>query len=80
MADRRRDEEDFIDYYGVTSDMRELDSDVNEDANREALLDESLQQFYEQTKRQVRQKHELTNVPGPSVFDAAIGLDEEDIP
>ncbi|MCP3775525.1 hypothetical protein NLX71_19830 [Paenibacillus sp. MZ04-78.2] len=55
----------------------EVDSDVNDDPNREAQLDQSFQSFYENIKRQVRAKEEITNVPGESVFDAAVGMDEE---
>lgn len=54
----------------------EVDSDVNDDPNREALLDQSFQSFYENIKQQVRAKEDLTNVPGESVFDAAVGMDE----
>ncbi|MCP1308077.1 hypothetical protein [Paenibacillus tyrfis] len=54
----------------------EVDSDVNNDPNREALLDQSFQSFYENIKQQVRAKEDITNVPGESVFDAAVGLDE----
>ncbi|KPV55635.1 hypothetical protein QJ48_32230 [Paenibacillus sp. A3] len=64
---------------GSAADIRslEVDSDVNDDPNREALLDQSFQSFYENIKRQVRAKEDITNVPGESVFDAAIGMDEE---
>ncbi|MDO3676849.1 hypothetical protein [Paenibacillus ehimensis] len=63
---------------GSAEDNRsmEVDSDVNDDPNREALLDQSFQSFYENIKRQVRAKEDLTNVPGESVFDAAVGMDE----
>ncbi|WP_204343659.1 hypothetical protein [Paenibacillus elgii] len=54
----------------------EVDSDVNNDPNREALLDQSFQSFYENIKQQVRAKEDITNVPGESVFDAAVGMDE----
>ncbi|KEQ23169.1 hypothetical protein [Paenibacillus tyrfis] len=55
----------------------EVDSDVNNDPNREALLDQSFQSFYENIQQQVRAKEDITNVPGESVFDAAIGMDKE---
>ncbi|MFB0843474.1 hypothetical protein [Paenibacillus oleatilyticus] len=63
---------------GSTADIRslEVDSDVNNDPNREALLDQSFQSFYENIKQQVRAKEDITNVPGESAFDAAIGMDE----
>lgn len=54
----------------------EVDSDVNDDPNREALLDQSFQSFYENIKQQVRAKEDISNVPGESVFDAAVGMDE----
>ncbi|WP_281937451.1 hypothetical protein [Paenibacillus tyrfis] len=63
---------------GSAADIRslEVDSDVNNDPNREALLDQSFQSFYENIKQQVRAKEDITNVPGESVFDAAVRLDE----
>lgn len=65
-----------IDYYGVLSDAKEVDSDVNEDDNREALLDDSVEAYLSSIEDGVRRKHELTNVPGNSVFDAAADMDD----
>lgn len=39
------------DVYGVLEDNLEIDSDVNEDRNREALLDASLAEFVEVIKK-----------------------------
>lgn len=60
-----------MDYYGVLSDAKEVDSDVNEDRGREELLDRSLDDFLGSVEDSVRSKHALTNVPGDSVFEAA---------
>ncbi|QYR19376.1 hypothetical protein KZ483_15715 [Paenibacillus sp. sptzw28] len=54
----------------------EVDSDVNEDPKREIMLDRSLDDFMNMTREQVRRKHDITNVPLDSVFEAA-EMDEE---
>lgn len=61
------------DYYGVLSDAKEMDSDVNEDRGREKLLDDSLDRFLNGIEEQVRRKHDITNVPEDSAFEAADG-------
>ncbi|KIL38365.1 hypothetical protein SD70_26850 [Gordoniibacillus kamchatkensis] len=55
----------------MLSDAKEVDSDVNEDAGREKLLDASLERFVHNVKVQVRRKGDMTNVPDDSVFAAA---------
>lgn len=79
-SDQAKDErpsglEDSDDLYG-TLNIMEVDSDVNEDRNREALLDQSLDDFCESVERGIREKEAMTNVPAPSVFDVAVELDE----
>jgi hypothetical protein len=49
---------------------------VNEDPKREIMLDRSLDDFMDMIKDQVRRKHDITNVPLDSVFEAA-EMDEE---
>ena len=55
----------------------EVDSDVNEDRNREKQLDDSFEAWYRNMDNQVKQKLDLTNVPQDSVFDSAAGADED---
>jgi len=55
----------------------EVDSDVNEDRDREKQLDDSFQAWYENIDEQVKRKFDLTNVPEANVFDAAVNLDED---
>jgi hypothetical protein len=65
------------DVYGVGANPMEVDSDVNEDPNRESLLDRSMVDFTENIRQVIRQKNLITNVPEPSVFDAAVEIDAE---
>jgi hypothetical protein len=60
----------------MTDLNNEVDSDVNEDPKREIMLDRSLDDFMDMIKDQVRRKHDITNVPLDSVFEAA-EMDEE---
>lgn len=53
----------------------EMDSDVNEDSNREQQLDESFEEWYEQMEVQINQQEEITRVPQGNVFEAAEELD-----
>ncbi|MBP1157052.1 MULTISPECIES: hypothetical protein [unclassified Paenibacillus] len=64
------------DDYGVLGNEIEVDSDVNEDRNREEQLDNSLEAWYGNIEDQVKQKLDLTNVPQDNVFESAVGLDE----
>jgi hypothetical protein len=61
------------DVYGVGANP----TDVNEDPNRESLLDRSMVDFTENIRQVIRQKNLITNVPEPSVFDAAVEIDAE---
>lgn len=65
------------DDYGVLGNEIEVDSDVNEDRNREEQLDDSFEAWYGNIDNQVKQKLDLTSVPQDSVFDSADGLDED---
>ncbi|GIP35174.1 hypothetical protein [Paenibacillus sp. J2TS4] len=56
----------------------EVDSDVNEDSNREHLLDASFKAWYQNIDYWVKQKDQITQVPGESVFDAAVDIDAEE--
>ncbi len=47
----------------------ELDSDKNEDPNREWQLDQSFEEWYSSIEDQVLRQQELTRVPQESVFD-----------
>ena len=58
-------------------DIIDFDSDRNEDPNREELLDDSFEAWYNDIGRTVQRKLELTNVPGENVFDAAVQMEEE---
>ncbi|WP_238392490.1 hypothetical protein [Paenibacillus antri] len=55
----------------------EVDSNVNEDRNREKQLDDSFDAWYENIGDQVKRKFDLTNVPQANVFDSAVHLDED---
>jgi hypothetical protein len=55
----------------------EVDSDVNEDRNREQQLDASFQDWYRNIGYWVQQKENMTNVPKANVFDAAADMDAE---
>ncbi|MFD1956618.1 hypothetical protein ACFSL6_21145 [Paenibacillus thailandensis] len=65
------------DDYGVLGNKIEVDSDVNEDRNREERLDDSFEAWYGKMGEQIKQKMELTNVPKDNVFDAAEDLEEK---
>lgn len=65
------------DDYGVLGNKIEVDSDVNEDRNREEQLDDSFEAWYGKMGEQIKQKMELTNVPKDNVFDAAEDLEEK---
>jgi len=65
------------DEYGVLDNKIEVDSDVNEDRNREEQLDDSFEAWYGNIGDQVRKKLDLTNVPQASVFDSAVDTDED---
>lgn len=65
------------DDYGVLGNEIEVDSDVNEDRNREEQLDDSFEAWYGNINDQVKRKLDLTNVPQDSVFDSAVGLDKD---
>ncbi|MGO4271664.1 hypothetical protein AB4Z22_17765 [Paenibacillus sp. TAF58] len=57
----------------------EVDSDVNEDRNREQQLDASFQYWYRNIGYWVQQKEALTQVPKRNVFDAAADMDDEQL-
>jgi hypothetical protein len=65
------------DVYGLSKRELEVDSDINEDPNREDLLDDSFEAWYGNIKETVKRELELTNVPEENVFDTAVSLDEE---
>ena len=68
------------DDYGVLGNEMEVDSDVNEDRNREEQVDDSFEAWYGNINDQVKRKLDLTNVPQDSVFDSAVDLDEDQSP
>ena len=53
----------------------EVDSDVNDDPNRERQLDDSFQYWYRNVGYWVQQKEDMAQVPKENVFDAAADLD-----
>lgn len=63
---------------GMLGQGMEVDSDVNEDRNRENLLDASFEAWYENIEHWVRQKNEMTRVPEESVFEAAEDMNAEE--
>ncbi|WP_152394270.1 hypothetical protein [Paenibacillus guangzhouensis] len=65
------------DNYGVLGNNIEVDSDVNEDRNREEQLDDSFKAWYGKINDQVKRKLDLTSVPQDSVFDSTVGMDED---
>lgn len=65
------------DDYGVLGSKIEVDSDVNEDRNREEQLDDSFEAWYGNIGDQVKRKLDLTNVPQANVFDSAVDLEED---
>lgn len=64
-------------YDGVLEEEIEVDSDVNEDRNREQQLDASFQDWYRNIGYWVQQKENMTQVPKANVFDAAADMDAE---
>ncbi|MBD0384439.1 hypothetical protein ICC18_30830 [Paenibacillus sp. WST5] len=62
---------------GILGKELEVDSDVNEDRNREQQLDASFQDWYRNIGYWVQQKEDMTQVPKASVFDAAADTDTE---
>lgn len=52
----------------------EVDSNVNEDENRERQLDASLEDWY---RKNIKQKEDITNVPEENVFEVAENIDAE---
>ncbi|WP_433616398.1 hypothetical protein [Paenibacillus cellulositrophicus] len=64
------DRKDWVnkDVYGVLRKEMEVDSDVNEDSNREQQLDDSFQDWY-RNGYWVQQKENMTQVPKSNVFD-----------
>ncbi|WP_054024471.1 hypothetical protein [Bacillus sp. FJAT-28004] len=65
------------DVYGVLREETEVDSDVNEDRNREQQLDDSFQEWYRNIEYWVQQKDDLTQVPKSNVFDDLPDIDTE---
>ncbi|OZB94468.1 hypothetical protein CJP46_17900 [Paenibacillus sp. XY044] len=55
----------------------EVDSDVNEDSNREQQLDDSFQDWYLNIGYWVQQKENMTQVPKSNVFDDIPELETE---
>jgi hypothetical protein len=62
---------------GFLGEEIEVDSDVNEDRNREQQLDDSFQYWYRNVGYWVQQKEDITQVPQENVFDAAVEMDAE---
>ncbi|WP_373229860.1 hypothetical protein [Cohnella sp.] len=56
--------------------MSEMDSDVNEDRNREWQLDQSFEEWYAQMEDQFQQQEGITRVPTQNVFEAAEQMDD----
>lgn len=65
------------DIYGVLREETEVDSDVNEDRNREQQLDDSFQDWYRNIGYWVQQKEDMTQVPKSNVFDDSPDIDTE---
>lgn len=57
--------------------MSEMDSDVNEDSNREQQLDESFEEWYAQMDNQIHLQEGITRVPNENAFEAAVEMDAE---
>jgi len=53
-----------------------VDSNVNEDRNREKQLDESFEAWLDTIEDHFKQKNDMTNVPQDNVFDVAERMDE----
>ncbi|GIO29279.1 MULTISPECIES: hypothetical protein [Paenibacillus] len=68
---------DSKDNYGVLGKKLEVDSDVNEDRNREEQLDDSFEAWYGNINYQLKQKLDLTSVPQDSVLDSAVVMGED---
>lgn len=66
-----------MDVYGVLREETEVDSDVNEDCNREQQLDDSFQDWYRNIGYWVQQKEDMTQVPKSDVFDDSPDIDSE---
>ncbi|SDN68492.1 hypothetical protein SAMN04487897_10476 [Paenibacillus sp. yr247] len=62
---------------GGLGEEMEVDSDVNEDRNREQQLDASFQYWYRNVGYWVQQKEDMTKVPKANVFEAAADLDAD---
>ncbi|MEK5641441.1 hypothetical protein BK138_13930 [Paenibacillus rhizosphaerae] len=73
------DRKDWVnkDVYGVLRKEMEVDSDVNEDSNREQQLDDSFQDWYRNIGYWVQQKENMTQVPKANVFDDIPELETE---
>jgi hypothetical protein len=57
--------------------MSEMDSDVNEDSNRERQLDQSFDDWYAQMEHQIHGQEGITRVPDKNVFEAAEDMDAD---
>ncbi|MFC5452344.1 hypothetical protein [Paenibacillus aestuarii] len=55
----------------------EVDSDVNEDHNREEQLDDSFEAWLGSIGAQGKKKLDLTNVPQANVYDYIVDMDED---
>ncbi|WP_256992412.1 hypothetical protein [Paenibacillus sp. XY044] len=73
------DRKDWVnkDVYGILRKETEVDSDVNEDSNREQQLDDSFQDWYLNIGYWVQQKENMTQVPKSNVFDDIPELETE---
>jgi hypothetical protein len=60
---------------GEVKPMSEIDSDANQDRNREQQLDESFEAWYEQMENQIHQQEGITRVADRNVFEAADDMD-----
>lgn len=74
----RQNDGKTADVYGVLGKEMEVDSDVNEDRNRERQLDASFEDWYRNIGYWVQQKNDLTRVPHDNVFDAMEDFDAEE--
>ena len=76
MEEDRNDRADE-DYYAVLREELEVDSDVNEDRNREQQLDDSFHDWYRNIGYWMQQKDDITQVPKANGFDAFPDIDDE---
>lgn len=78
-ANNTEDPKDGVnnDVYGVLREETEVDSDVNEDRNREQQLDDSFQDWYRNIGYWVQQKDDMTQVPKSNVFDNLPDIETE---